>query len=198
MKAVIALGSNLGNPNENLDLAIALLREASNVEKESSYYITKPVGYEDQPDFVNAVCIIETELPAMELLNMLHGIEKAMGRERTIKWGPRTIDLDIIQYGTLLSKAEELTLPHPRAHERKFVLEPWAEIEPDAILLTHGKISELISKLQLVSTRYPSWTGVLNERKGIRPDNGRVACWACSVDKCCTQTQQSCCCKCLY
>lgn len=147
MKAVIALGSNIGNPKENLDLALALLREATDVVKVSSYYVTKPVGYEDQPDFVNAVCIIETELPAMELLNMLHGIEKAMGRERTIKWGPRTLDLDIIQYGTLLSKAEELTLPHPRAHERKFVLEPWSEIEPDAILLTHGKISELLSKL---------------------------------------------------
>lgn len=147
MKAVIGLGSNIGNPKENLDLALALLREATDVVKVSSYYVTKPVGYEDQPDFVNAVCIIETELPAMELLNMLHGIEKAMGRERTIKWGPRTLDLDIIQYGTLLSKAEELTLPHPRAHERKFVLEPWAEIEPDAILLTHGKISELLSKL---------------------------------------------------
>ena len=147
MKAVIALGSNIGNPKENLDLALALLREATDVKKVSSYYITKPVGYEDQPDFVNAVCIIETELPAMELLNMLHGIEKSMGRERTIKWGPRTIDLDIIQYGTLLSKAEELTLPHPRAHERKFVLEPWAEIEPDAVLLTHGKISDLLSKL---------------------------------------------------
>lgn len=147
MKAVIALGSNIGNPKENLDLAIALLREATEVLKVSSYYITKPVGYEDQPDFVNAVCIIETELPAMDLLNMLHGIEKTMGRERTIKWGPRTLDLDIIQYGTLLSKAEELTLPHPRAHERKFVLEPWHEIEPDAILLTHGKIEELLSKL---------------------------------------------------
>lgn len=147
MKAVIGLGSNIGNPKENLDLALALLREATDVVKVSSYYVTKPVGYEDQPDFVNAVCIVETELPAMELLNMLHGIEKAMGRERTIKWGPRTLDLDIIQYGTLLSKAEELTLPHPRAHERKFVLEPWAEIEPDAILLTHGKISELLSKL---------------------------------------------------
>jgi 2-amino-4-hydroxy-6-hydroxymethyldihydropteridine diphosphokinase len=83
----------------------------------------------------------------MDLLNMLHGIEKSMGRERTIKWGPRTIDLDIIQYGSLLSKAEELMLPHPRAHERKFVLEPWLEIEPDAILLTHGKIADLISKL---------------------------------------------------
>ena len=147
MKAVIALGSNLGNPKENLDLALALLREATEVKKVSSYYITKPVGYEEQPDFVNAVCIIETELPAMELLNMLHGIEKAMGRERTIKWGPRTLDLDIVQYGSMLSSADELTLPHPRAHERKFVLEPWHEIEPDAILLTHGKIADLLSKL---------------------------------------------------
>ncbi len=147
MKAVIALGSNLGNPTENLDLALALLREATEVKKVSSYYITRPVGYEEQPDFVNAVCIIETELPAMELLNMLHGIEKAMGRERTIKWGPRTLDLDIVQYGSMLSSADELTLPHPRAHERKFVLEPWHEIEPDGILLTHGKIADLLSKL---------------------------------------------------
>ena len=147
MKAVIALGSNIGNPTENLDLALALLREATDVKKVSSFYVTKPVGYEDQPDFVNAVCIIETELPAMDLLNMLHGIEKAMGRERTIKWGPRTLDLDIIQYGSMLSSAEELTLPHPRAHERKFVLEPWHEIEPDSILLTHGKIADLLSKL---------------------------------------------------
>ena len=144
MKAVIALGSNLGEPKENLDLAIGLLREATNVQKVSNYYVTEPVGYEDQPDFVNAVCIIETELPAIDLLNMLHGIEKAMGRERTIKWGPRTLDLDIIQYGSMLSSAEELMLPHPRAHERKFVLEPWNEIEPDAILLTHGKIADLI------------------------------------------------------
>ncbi|MFM8448119.1 MAG: 2-amino-4-hydroxy-6-hydroxymethyldihydropteridine diphosphokinase [Candidatus Nanopelagicaceae bacterium] len=147
MKAVIALGSNIGEPKANLDLAIALLKEATDVKQVSSYYVTKPVGYEDQPDFLNAVCIIESELPAMELLKMLQGIEKAMGRERTIKWGPRSIDLDIIQYGSLLSNAEELTLPHPRAHERKFVLEPWHEIEPDAVLLTHGKIAELLTKL---------------------------------------------------
>lgn len=147
MKAVIALGSNIGEPKENLDLAISLLREAAEVEKVSKYYVTKPVGYEDQPDFLNAVCIINSELPALELLKMLNGIEKVLGRERTIKWGPRTIDLDLIQYGSLLSEAEELTLPHPRAHERKFVLEPWHEIEPEAVLLTHGKISELLSKL---------------------------------------------------
>ena len=147
MKAVIALGSNIGEPKENLDLAIALLNEATEVQKTSSYFVTKPVGYTDQPDFLNAVCIIESELPAIELLNMLQGIEKAMGRERIIKWGPRSIDLDIIQYGSLLSNADELILPHPRAHERKFVLEPWFEIEPDAVLLTHGKIADLLAKL---------------------------------------------------
>jgi 2-amino-4-hydroxy-6-hydroxymethyldihydropteridine diphosphokinase len=147
MKAVIALGSNIGEPKENLDLAIALLNEATEVQKTSSYFVTKPVGYTDQPDFLNAVCIIESDLPAIELLNMLRGIEKAMGRERIIKWGPRSIDLDIIQYGSLLSNADELTLPHPRAHERKFVLEPWFEIEPDAVLLTHGKIADLLAKL---------------------------------------------------
>jgi len=147
MKAVIALGSNIGDTKTNLDLALTMLREATDVKQVSSYYSTKPVGYTDQPDFLNAVCIIETELPAMALLAMLQGIEKVMGRERTIKWGPRTIDLDIIQYGDLISKAEELTLPHPRAHERKFVLEPWHEIEPDAILLTHGKISDLLNSI---------------------------------------------------
>lgn len=147
MKAVIALGSNIGDTKANLDLALKMLREATDVKQVSSYCSTKPVGYTDQPDFLNAVCIIESELPAMALLAMLQGIEKVMGRERTIKWGPRTIDLDIIQYGDLISKAEELTLPHPRAHERKFVLEPWHEIEPDAILLTHGKISDLLNSI---------------------------------------------------
>ena len=147
MIAVIALGSNIGDTKANLDLALKMLREATDVKQVSSYYSTKPVGYTDQPDFLNAVCIIESELPAMALLAMLQGIEKVMGRERTIKWGPRTIDLDIIQYGDLISKAEELTLPHPRAHERKFVLEPWHEIEPDAILLTHGKISDLLNSI---------------------------------------------------
>ena len=81
------------------------------------------------------------------MLSLLHGIEKSLGRVRDERWGPRTIDLDLIQYGSILSSADELTLPHPRAHERRFVLEPWLEIEPDAILLTHGKISELLAQL---------------------------------------------------
>jgi len=148
MKAVVALGANLGDPKEQIDVAVTLLREATEVVAVSSYYVTKPVGNLDQPDFINAVCILESDLPAADLLSLLHGIEKTLGRERHEKWGPRTFDLDLIQYGTLLSKAEELQLPHPRAHERRFVLEPWHEIEPDAVLLTHGKISQLLEQLE--------------------------------------------------
>jgi 2-amino-4-hydroxy-6-hydroxymethyldihydropteridine diphosphokinase len=147
MKAVVALGANIGNPREQMDLAIALLREATEVSAVSSYFVTKPVGGPEQPDYLNAVCILESDLPATDLLAVLQGIEKSLGRERNERWGPRTIDLDLIQYGSLLSAADELELPHPRAHERRFVLEPWFEIEPDAILLTHGKISELLAQL---------------------------------------------------
>jgi 2-amino-4-hydroxy-6-hydroxymethyldihydropteridine diphosphokinase len=147
MKAVVALGANIGNPQEQMDLAVAMLREATDVVAVSSYYTTKPVGGPEQPDYINAVCIIESDLPAIDLLSLLHGIEKSLGRERAEKWGPRTIDLDLIQYGALLSSATELQLPHPRAHERRFVLEPWQEIEPDAILLTHGKISDLLEQM---------------------------------------------------
>jgi 2-amino-4-hydroxy-6-hydroxymethyldihydropteridine diphosphokinase len=147
MKAVIALGANLGNPIEQMDLAISLLRESTEVIAVSAYIETAPVSDIEQPNYLNAVCLIESDLPALDLLALLHGIEKVLGRERTERWGPRTIDLDLIQYGNLLSSAQELELPHPRAHERLFVLEPWHSIEPDAILLTHGKISELLEQL---------------------------------------------------
>jgi len=147
MKAVIALGANIGDPKAQMDLAVAMLREATEVISVSEYFSTKPVSDIEQPDYLNAVCIVESELPALDLLSLLHGIEKALVRERLEKWGPRTIDLDLIQYGSLLSSADELKLPHPRAHERRFVLEPWASIDPEAILLTHGKISELLVQL---------------------------------------------------
>ena len=147
MKAVIALGANIGDPKAQMDLAVAMLREATEVISVSEYFSTKPVSDIEQPDYLNAVCIVESELPALDLLSLLNGIEKALGRERLEKWGPRTIDLDLIQYGSLLSSADELKLPHPRAHERRFVLEPWISIDPEAILLTHGKISELLEQL---------------------------------------------------
>ena len=145
MKAVISLGANIGDANANLDLAIGLLCEATEVLAVSSYLQTKPVGGPEQPDYLNAVAIVESELPAKDLLALLNGIETAMGRTREIHWGPRVIDLDLIQYGGLLVNDEKLTLPHPRAHERRFVLAPWFEIEPEAVLLTHGRISDLLT-----------------------------------------------------
>ena len=147
MRAVISLGANIGDPKAQMDLAVAMLREALDVISVSKYFSTKPVSDIEQPDYLNAICIAESDLPALDLLAVLNGIEKTLGRERLEKWGPRTIDLDLIQYGSLLSSADELTLPHPRAHERRFVLEPWAAIDPEAILLTHGKVSELLAQL---------------------------------------------------
>ena len=147
MRAVIALGANIGNPQENLELALTLLRVSTEVMSVSSFYKTAPVGGPEQPDYLNAVCIIESELPALDLLSLLHGIEKSLGRERIEHWGPRTIDLDLIEYGGIISKSDELELPHPRAHERRFVLEPWLEIDADAILLSHGRIDQLLANL---------------------------------------------------
>ena len=149
MKAVIALGANIGNPLENLEIALSLLRESTEVIGVSSFYTTAPVGGPAQPDYLNAVCIIESELPALDLLSLLQGIEKSLGRERSEHWGPRTIDLDLIQYGGVLSKSTELELPHPRAHERRFVLEPWLEIDADAVLLSHGRVDQLLAQLPL-------------------------------------------------
>ncbi len=149
MKAVIALGANIGTPLENLEIALSLLRESTEVISVSSFYKTAPVGGPAQPDYLNAVCIIESELPALDLLSLLQGIEKSLGRERSEHWGPRTIDLDLIQFGGLLSKSTELELPHPRAHERRFVLEPWLEIDADAVLLSHGRVDQLLALLPL-------------------------------------------------
>jgi len=148
MKAVVALGTNIGDLQSNLDVAVALLREASEVLRISSCYTTAPIGGPEQPDYLNAVVILESDLPAMDLLSLLHGIEKSLGRERIAHWGPRTMDCDLIQYGSILSESAELMLPHPRAHERRFVLEPWYEVEPEGILLTHGPIRELLAQLK--------------------------------------------------
>ena len=147
MRAVVALGANLEEPRKAVELAIELLKQSTDVIAISSMYETAPVGGPEQDNYINAVVTLESDLPAADLLALLHGIEKSMGRMRDERWGPRVIDLDLIQYGTLLSKSEELTLPHPRAHERRFVLEPWHEIDPQAILLTHGRIDQLLEQL---------------------------------------------------
>jgi len=147
MKAVVALGANLEDPNAAVELALALLEQSTDLIARSSLYSTKPVGGPPQPDYVNAVCIVDSELPPHELLDLLHGIEKSMGRVRNERWGPRVIDLDLITYDDVLSEEEDLILPHPRAHERRFVLEPWLEIDPDAELPLHGRVADILEEL---------------------------------------------------
>lgn len=131
--AVVALGSNLEQPEQQVQAALQqlMLLPETQVLHISSLYRTAPVGYLDQPDFINAVCVLETALGAGELLARLHNIENAFGRQRTFRNAPRTLDLDLIDYGGLQSSDEHLLLPHPRAAERAFVMTPLAEIAPD-------------------------------------------------------------------
>jgi 2-amino-4-hydroxy-6-hydroxymethyldihydropteridine diphosphokinase len=133
--AYIGLGSNLGNREENLNRTVIMLEHARGVKVTtvSSYCNTAPVGYTEQPDFLNAVVEIKTTLPAMELLEVCRQVEAELKRERVIRWGPRTIDLDILLYGDSIIQSESLTIPHPRMQEREFVLGPLKEIAPLAL-----------------------------------------------------------------
>jgi 2-amino-4-hydroxy-6-hydroxymethyldihydropteridine diphosphokinase len=151
MRAVLSLGSNLGNSAEILSSAAEALNEVSEVIALSSFYQTRPVGGPPQPDFINAVIIIETNLEPEELLLVAQAIEGAHGRERnenTVKWGPRFLDIDLIKCDEMLINSPDLTIPHPRAHEREFVLRPWNEIDPAAALPGFGAISRLLESGQ--------------------------------------------------
>jgi 2-amino-4-hydroxy-6-hydroxymethyldihydropteridine diphosphokinase len=135
----IALGSNLNNPQQQLTDAIAALKQLPNSEfiRASRFYQTAPVGFLDQPDFLNAVVCIKTTLPAPALLKELQKIETAQGRVRgSEKNGPRTLDLDLLLYGDEVISTPELIVPHPRMYEREFVLMPLWEIAPDLKLPT--------------------------------------------------------------
>ena len=151
MRAVLSLGSNLGNSAEILSSAAEALNEVSEVISLSSFYQTRPVGGPPQPDFINAIIIIETSLEPEELLLVAQAIEGAHGRERnenTVKWGPRFLDIDLIKCDEMLINSPDLTIPHPRAHEREFVLRPWNEIDPAATLPGFGAISRLLESGQ--------------------------------------------------
>jgi 2-amino-4-hydroxy-6-hydroxymethyldihydropteridine diphosphokinase len=136
MKSYLGLGSNLNDPKGNINRAIELLAENPRIEilQVSSTYETSPVGYKDQPDFINAVALIETTLSPRELSDAVHGIEDVMGRKRIFKWGPRVIDIDVLLYGDEIIDEEGLKIPHPMMMDRRFVLEPLAEIAPDLVL----------------------------------------------------------------
>ena len=147
--AVIALGSNLAEPARQVRAALSALEAHPQIqiEKTSSLYVTAPVGYDNQPDFVNAVCSVCTSLDGVSLLAVLNRIEADFGRERTFRNAPRTLDLDIIDFDGISSNDPHLTLPHPRAHERSFVMKPLAEILPDFVLGEHGRAADLAAAL---------------------------------------------------
>jgi 2-amino-4-hydroxy-6-hydroxymethyldihydropteridine diphosphokinase len=147
MKVVIALGSNLGNREENIELAVAELNKIIDVTHLSTLYETDPVGGPQQPDYLNAVLIGESELAPRELLKAALSIESELGRVREVHWGARTIDIDLIVLGELLISSPELEIPHPRAHQRAFVLEPWLEIDPSAQIPGYGSVAQLLSAL---------------------------------------------------
>jgi len=135
-QAFISLGSNLGDRKKNILKAVEELGKVSGIQvrRMSRLYETKPVGKTDQPDFINAVVEVESALPADALLDGLQGIETRLGRVRTERWGPRTIDLDLLVFGEARIDTDRLTVPHPRMKERRFVLEPLAELTPDLVL----------------------------------------------------------------
>ena len=139
-RAVLALGSNLGESEDTLERAVAdLVAGGVQLVRASGLYRTAPVGGpEGQPDFVNAVIEVTTDLGAYELLALCNAVEAAHHRERLVRWGPRTLDIDVIDYDGVISEDPVLTLPHPRAQERAFVLVPWAQMDPQARLtVTH-------------------------------------------------------------
>ncbi|MDF3147320.1 MULTISPECIES: 2-amino-4-hydroxy-6-hydroxymethyldihydropteridine diphosphokinase [unclassified Streptomyces] len=148
-RAVISLGSNLGNRLETLQGAIDALEDTPGVRVKavSPVYETEPWGVEpgSQPSYFNAVVVLKTTLPPSSLLERAHAVEEAFHRVRDERWGARTLDVDIVAYADVVSDDPTLTLPHPRAHERAFVLAPWHDVEPQAQLPGRGSVADLLA-----------------------------------------------------
>ena len=149
MRAYIGLGGNVGDRAGNLERAVAALRDDCDVDVVvvSAFRETEPVGYRDQPPFLNGVVAVETALPPPAFLDRLLAVERALGRERSgPRFGPRTIDLDLLLYGAETVEEPGLTVPHPRLAERRFVLEPLVELDPQLVLPDGRAVRELLAE----------------------------------------------------
>lgn len=144
---ILALGSNLGSRLATLQAGVDVLcrRPGLDQVRVSPVYETEPVGGPAQPRYLNAVLAARTTLPASAVWARCQEAETALGRVREQRWGPRTLDADVIAYGDQVSADPQLILPHPRAHERAFVLAPWHDLDPDAVLPGHGRVAELLA-----------------------------------------------------
>jgi len=161
----LGLGANVGDTQDNLRAAVRLLRQSGcSVTAVSSMYLTKPVGVTDQPDFLNAVIAVRTALGPLDVLRVCESVEETLGRERTIRWGPRVIDIDILLYEGVAVDEEGLVVPHPRMLERAFVLVPLAEIAPDVEVaegLTAREAAGRIGQAGVTLARDSSWVDAI-------------------------------------
>lgn len=149
MKAAVALGSNLDDPRSQVSRGFEALQALprTRVLARSGLHRTEPVGLADQPDFINACALIDTELAPRELLQALLAVEARHGRVRGVPNGPRALDLDIVLYGDRVIDEPGLKVPHPRAHERAFVLAPLVEAWPEAMIPGHGSARECLARI---------------------------------------------------
>jgi 2-amino-4-hydroxy-6-hydroxymethyldihydropteridine diphosphokinase len=145
-RTVLSLGSNLGDRLDNLQEAIDALFDAPGLDfiAISPIYETKPVGGPEQGDFLNVVIVANSRVAPESLLERVLNIEDAMDRTREVRWGPRILDIDIVTMGEVTSEDPALLLPHPRAHQRAFVLVPWCDVEPEGSLPGQGKLADLL------------------------------------------------------
>ena len=152
--AVIAVGSNLGDRAAIFSAAVRALADSDGIELTAistpiETVAVRPDGEDpDAPAYLNGVVLVRTTLPPRALLRLLNDLEREHGRVRGERWGDRTLDLDIVDYAGMQSASDDLTLPHPRAHQRTFVLRPWVEVAPDAVLPGHGRIADLLAELE--------------------------------------------------
>jgi len=146
--AAVALGSNLesafGDREANLREAVERIGGLGEVQSVSTFYDTEPVGYLEQPRFLNGALLLETDLEPLDLIRALLAVEHGMGRQRIVAKGPRVIDLDLLLYGSVVMSTPELTLPHPEMHERRFVLEPLAEVAPEMV---HPVLGQTVAEM---------------------------------------------------
>lgn len=153
VKAVLALGGNLGDRRATLEAAIEAISKTEGIKLKAASELYESVALTvdgpdaNQPSYLNAVVEIATSLKPKELLAKLNEIENSFGRVRLARWAPRTLDIDIIVYGTELIETKTLVIPHPRAFERSFVLVPWLSIDKDAVLPGRGKVADLVAGL---------------------------------------------------
>lgn len=146
--AYLSLGTNLGDRLGHLREAARLLHQRGvRLLRASSVYETAAVGMTDQPPFLNAVLEVETDLSPSELLEVAHSVERTLGRQRSVRWGPRTLDIDILLYDNRKIDLPDLQVPHPRMHQRRFVLLPLLELQPDAVIPGAGPAAECLRQI---------------------------------------------------